>query len=249
MGFVDWYLAVSPELQHWAVEKLELPLAHTTVLGNALLPGRFNEAIVPAKLDAVSQSLKAVMIANLRPQKDHGFLLQALAISSLARVRLHVYLVGLDAGDVYSRKIHGLVSELSLESNISFLGSRTDIPNILKSVDFGLLSSQSESGPVVLLEYMAAGLPFVATNTGQIAALLAGAGLPYFVEPGNIAAYAACLDELILLTDEQKLATASRENQLLHIFFDIQQRVDVLIDVYQNLGLNDQVEAKNQGLV
>jgi len=242
-GFADWYLAVSPELQDWAVGKLGFPLARTTVLGNALDRGRFNLAITPAKLDVVSQPLKAVMIANLRPQKDHRFLLHAFSASALARNQLHLYFVGLDLDDAYSQEIHNLVHELQLESNISFLGTRTDIPSILQSVDFGLLSSQSESGPVVLLEYMAAGLPFLATDTGQIVSLLAGAGLPYFVEPGNIEAYAECLDSLVSLTDEQKQALAFQENQLLHTFFDIRHRVDVLVNIYQSLGLNNHVEA------
>ncbi len=52
--------------------------------------------------------------------------------------------------------------------NLKFLGSRTDIPEVLSALDIFVLSSEREGLPVSMLEAMAASLPVVATSVGGI---------------------------------------------------------------------------------
>jgi glycosyltransferase involved in cell wall biosynthesis len=57
-----------------------------------------------------------------------------------------------------------LTQKLSLTEKIIFTGIRTDIPEILKSLDVFVLSSLWEGLPRVIIQAMASGIPVIATN-------------------------------------------------------------------------------------
>jgi len=56
--------------------------------------------------------------------------------------------------------------ELRLAENFIFLGRRPDVPELLASCDLGILPSLAEGLPNAVLEYLAAGLPTIATRVG-----------------------------------------------------------------------------------
>ncbi len=57
--------------------------------------------------------------------------------------------------------------DLGLEANFLFLGRRSDVPAILACCDIAVLPSLAEGLPNAVLEYLAAGLPVVATALGR----------------------------------------------------------------------------------
>jgi len=57
-------------------------------------------------------------------------------------------------------------AKLGLKENVLFLGQRHDIAELLACCDIAVLPSQAEGFPNALLEYMAAGLPSIATDVG-----------------------------------------------------------------------------------
>lgn len=236
---VDQYLAVDPNLQRWAIQKLGIPKAKTDVLPNAIDLRRFDPVETYSReLLGVNKPVVGIMVANLRPQKDHLLLFEALAQSRYARERLHVLLVGLDVDDVYSNLCHQRIHELGLSEQITFLGKRLDIPRLLYSVDIGLLSSRSESGPVALLEYAIAGLPFVSTLTGQVAHFFEAHKWPFLVHPGDVTAYTRALDEIVCLTIKRRKELSLNAKQLVYQHFGVERQVDQVIKTYQQLGLD-----------
>jgi glycosyltransferase involved in cell wall biosynthesis len=71
------------------------------------------------------------------------------------------------AGDGQGRKsFEEQISRLGLEKHFLFLGRRDDVPRILSCCDIGVLPSQAEGLPNAVLEYMAAGLPTIASRVG-----------------------------------------------------------------------------------
>ena len=103
------------------------------------------------------------IVANLTPTKslDTAIMAQKLLVETYPDSQL--WIIGKGRSE---SKLKKLVSQLNMENNVRFLGRRIEIPKILKLVDIGLLSSVSEGSSNSLLEYMAAGLPIVATNVG-----------------------------------------------------------------------------------
>lgn len=62
--------------------------------------------------------------------------------------------------------------------------------------DVFALSSDSEQQPISLIEAMAAGLPVVATDVGDVATMVAPANRPFIVAAGDEAGFAAALRQL-----------------------------------------------------
>jgi glycosyltransferase involved in cell wall biosynthesis len=77
------------------------------------------------------------------------------------------------AGDGESRgTFQQQVAGLGLQQSFVFLGRRDDIPDVLASCDIALLPSKAEGLPNAVLEYMAAGLPTIASRVGGNAELV-----------------------------------------------------------------------------
>lgn len=111
-----------------------------------------------------------VCIANIIPYKGHLDLVTALA--NLDRpLNWRLILVGNDYLS-YSKEIISLSESLGIEKNIILLGPRQDIMNILSAADVGVLASHQEGMPNAILEYMAAGLPVIATSVGGVPELV-----------------------------------------------------------------------------
>ena len=56
----------------------------------------------------------------------------------------------------------------NLNNHVNFIFDCNNIQNILFKYDYAFHCSTSETGPLVLLEYMAHGIPFLTGNTGHI---------------------------------------------------------------------------------
>lgn len=236
---VDHYLAVDPALHQWALKHLGRKPESTTVLANAIDMHRFNNGKLLSKESlGITKPMVAVMVANLRPQKDHLVLLEAFAQAPLAREKIHLLFVGLDLMDEYSRSCYATVEALGLAQQVSFLGKRLDIPQLLQIADIGLLSSRSESGPVVLLEYAISRLPFVATLTGQVAHFFAAHNYPFLVPPGDITAYALALDQIVTLSTDQREEFVAHNQQLVQAHFGVGRQVEQLLPIYNKLGVS-----------
>ncbi len=109
-----------------------------------------------------------VSVSVLRPQKALDVMIRALAI--LRRVRPEVRLLIAGQGD--REPLSALVSELGLDEAVTFLGFRRDVANVLAAGDIAVSSSDYEGSPLAVMEYMAAGLPVVATDVGGVPRLV-----------------------------------------------------------------------------
>lgn len=133
------------------------------------------------------------MVARFDPMKDHAGL---LAAASQMDHRVHWLLAGrgVEAGAVAIPPI--------LAGRVHLLGERSDVPALMAALD-GLVvaSAFGEGFPNVLIEAMACGVPCVATDTGDAAAILAGVGR--VVPPGDPLALAAAIQSMLtaLATD------------------------------------------------
>ena len=111
--------------------------------------------------------LTILCVAALRPEKNLSRLLRALALADLTpppRLRI--------AGDGPDRAtLEQLAQILSL--NVEFLGTIADPAAFYRAADLFALSSDTEQMPLSVIEAMSSGLPVIATDVGDIAAMLA----------------------------------------------------------------------------
>ena len=74
---------------------------------------------------------------------------------------------------------------MSLADAVRFLGTRSDVPEVLSLVDVLALTSHIEANPVSILEAMAAEKPVVATRVGSVAETVQDGKTGYLVAPGS----------------------------------------------------------------
>ncbi len=133
-------------------------------------------------------------VAQLRPEKGHRTLLEAFALLARERADLRLALVG--SGPL-EPELRALAARLGVESRVSFLGVRKEIPGFLAACDLAVHPSDTEGFSNTLLEAMAAGKPIAATRVGGNPEALAGGEAGLLVPPRDPAALAAALRRLL----------------------------------------------------
>ncbi|MER2190026.1 MAG: glycosyltransferase [Solibacillus sp.] len=124
------------------------------------------ENAIALKTNQISTELAAnekiiLMVAAMREQKDHATLIRA---SKLLPSDCRVVFVG-DGERMEEIKEYAL--EYGADS-ILFLGTRKDVPSLMKSSDVFVLSSHWEGFGLVVVEAAAAGLPVIASNVSGL---------------------------------------------------------------------------------
>jgi L-malate glycosyltransferase len=135
-----------------------------------------------AQLGVDSSTRIVGIVANLRPIKRIDVFLRAAArIKSQSR---NVRFIIVGEGEARN-KLMALACDLGLQSDVTFMGQREDIPNLLSAFDIGVLTSQSESLSNSIIEYSAASLPVVCTDVGGAKETIVDGTTGYIVPPGD----------------------------------------------------------------
>ena len=112
-----------------------------------------------------------IMVAGFRHEKD-----QETIIRAYTHLPSHYHFLFIGSGKKMN-DCKRMVQKLGLVNRIHFLGSRMDVPNLLKSVDFIVMSSHYEGLSLSSIEGMASGRPFIASNVGGLKEIVEGYGL------------------------------------------------------------------------
>lgn len=116
-------------------------------------------------LSIPESALVFAIVANILPYKGHGALLQALAKAS-PQLPKPWYLLVIGRDDGIASVLKQQAQEYNISDSIKWLGSRSDVPDLLVSADIGILSSLEEGFSNAILECMASGLPMIVTDVG-----------------------------------------------------------------------------------
>jgi len=150
--------------------QLELgsPPARTVVIPN----GVHVEAYAERTNWESRQNIGAIL--RVVPIKDVKTLIRAFKIVQSELPETTLFIIGSGEEDLeYYMECKQLVDMLLLTDKVVFTG-QVDIRTYLPLIDVLVLTSLSEAQPLVMLEGMAAGLPFVATDVGSCSELLHG---------------------------------------------------------------------------
>ncbi len=117
-------------------------------------------------------------LSRLAPQKNLDHLLNAARLMKESRSpawkRVRIIIAGPDGGS--KDALVKLASKLGIAKQVRFVGSRSDVPEVLRAFDVFAMPSFHEGTPFALLEAMAMGLPIVASQVGSIPEIIDGNG-------------------------------------------------------------------------
>ena len=104
-------------------------------------------------------------VARLHPQKGHDYLIPIIPEITAKFPQVQFVWVGDGEHQTY---LTNMLREHQVEAQVTFLGYRNDIPNLLTAADIFLFPSYQEGLPFAVLEAMVSGLPIIASDTGGI---------------------------------------------------------------------------------
>jgi glycosyltransferase involved in cell wall biosynthesis len=174
---VDAFAAVSDGTADVARELERVPERKLHVVPNGVPLDQFGadpeaRRRVRAELGIPDDAVVVGTVGRLVEEKDHPFLVRAIAPHLSSRTRLVIVGDGKARGAIDDTIARHVAADR--RSFIHLTGARSDVPALLASFDVFALSSRTEGLPLVVPEAMASRLPVIATRVG---------GLPGIVPP------------------------------------------------------------------
>lgn len=156
------FIAVSDAVRkHWI--KKGIPADRITTVYNGV------EVLAQTeknRADLDSGILSLVIAGRVGETKGQHLIIQAISLLPEAyKERVELDIVG-DGKPGYEHRIKKMVKEKKLEKCIHFLGYQKDFQKKLGRYDCGVMCSKCEGFGMVTAEYMMAGLPVLASDTG-----------------------------------------------------------------------------------
>jgi glycosyltransferase involved in cell wall biosynthesis len=182
------------------------PPERIVVLPNAVDTARFQ---VRTTTRAPGAPFRAVFVGRLVAEKGLGTLLcaWARAFGGRGRVDFRLELVG---GGPAEGELRAQAAALGIADQIAFLGHRDRVEEILAEADVGLLPSRIEGLSNTLLEYMASGVPPVASRVSGSEDFVVPGANGWLFPVGDVTALCACLGEAAALSPERLAAMGRR---------------------------------------
>ncbi len=191
------------------LENLHVPLHAMTVVYNGAPFEQFDQVSrLKSKENREEGSWVIGMVGTLEAHKDQETLVRAAGILHRRGLDLSVLLIG----EGTRRPI--LEALISAEhAPVELLGSRSDIPDLLHTMDIFVFSTTCHEGlGIALLEAMAAGVPVIASDVPACREVLDDGALGVLVPAGDGTAFADAIERV--LSDPQgarRRAAAARQ--------------------------------------
>lgn len=169
MGWAKFVIVPSEVIGRHMIDDYKVSSKSIRCIPRSVNLDRFN--INAKRKKKKEASCTIAILGRITPLKGHTYFLKAMAkvVRTIPYARIWVI------GDVpakkesYKRDLESLVKRLGLSNNVEFLGTRKDVPELLKQCDVVVLSTiTQEAFGRVILEAQAAGVPVVATNVGGV---------------------------------------------------------------------------------
>lgn len=172
-----------------------------------------------------------VSVGELRDAKGHSYLLEAVSKLRSVGKEFRMWLVG---DGVLRETIERQIRQFGLESIVTILGSRKEIPEILRESDIYCLASLWEGLPTSIMEAMSSALPVVATAVGGVPELVRDGETGLLVPSRDPKALAEALAKL-LDSPRMRVAFGEAGQSVIKRHFAIADKIRDLEKVYEDL--------------
>ena len=151
------------------------------------------EKKLPLELSAGAGSLLIGTVARLRQEKN---IPRFLRVFRAAAQNVNAKLVIVGSGEMYESILRN-IQELNLTEKVIMTGYINDPSAIVKALDILAISSDTEQMPISVLEAMAAGIPVVGTDVGDIKEMIAPNNVEFLCRADDENAFVSNLKRLM----------------------------------------------------
>jgi glycosyltransferase involved in cell wall biosynthesis len=208
----DFYIGVSEGLSNWAQSVWGIPGNRIMFLQN--LP-RANTSI---SSDTKLFQCEFVIVGNIKPVKNQSFGIELCEKINKSSIEI--------IGKIQDKNYFDSLKKLS---TVCFNLTEDNASNKLNEFKFGLCTSISESGPLVILEYFVAGLPFLSYKTGGIADVLFKYVPEYFLDTFDLSDW---MDRYEQLNSNYKRIPIELIEMVLEKEFNKEEYANELMNIY-----------------
>ena len=148
-------------------------------------------------------------VGRLRAVKGVEFGIRAVAKALEQYPNMKLALAG--EGD-QRQQLETLSTELGINNNVTFLGARKDLPNVLSACDSVIMPSLTEGFPRVAIEAMASSKPVIATRVGGVPEAIFDGQSGILVQSKNVEAMANAIVRIVTNSElAKRLGDAARQ--------------------------------------
>jgi sugar transferase (PEP-CTERM/EpsH1 system associated) len=222
--FIHKFIVVSPDLKQWGKDVLGLKKDKLKIIMNGVSLNEY----YPSQDKHDQYTICTVGRAN--PVKNQKLLIEAFNIlkkrgEEYAKLQLQI----IGGGPIFD-ELKQQVKTLGLESQVTLLGYRKDVADIMRKADLFVLCSVYEAMPMTILEAMACQLPVIATNVGGVSHMISD-NEAWIIESNNADVLA---NAIATAYSEKRLAQTKAEQglKLVEDKYSIEQMVQAYMSLY-----------------
>ncbi|MDR3234354.1 MAG: glycosyltransferase [Planctomycetaceae bacterium] len=225
--FIKRIIANARACQKSVIEQEGAKAENIDIVANIIEIQRF--AGIPVWKEADSRQLKRIgIVGNLKPIKGTDVFIDAakIVLEKFSDVQFNL------AGEGDAAYYQSQIDAYGIGNNVKLLGSVSDIPAFLASLDIAVLSSRTEGLPNAVMEYMAAGRPCVVTDVGGCGELIHNEHNGLLVPSDNPPLLAAAIGGLLEHPDRAERFAAAARNSIKEDY-DAKHLADRWCEIYE----------------
>ncbi|MBM3823192.1 MAG: glycosyltransferase family 4 protein [Verrucomicrobia bacterium] len=220
----DHLITTSPKVADDFRRLFHLPPDRVDALPTGVDLARFSATGPKASFDFPTSERGPTVgiIGIIRRAKGHTFLFDALKQLADKGRAMNCVVVGEGPNQP---AVEARARELRLRDRIRFLGTRDDVPEILRGLDVLAIPSLHEAIPQVGLQALAVGTPVVASRVGGLPSIIRENETGRLCPPGNATALAEMLQATFDRPEETRTFSAKGQQMVMR-----EHTVEVMLD-------------------
>ena len=228
-------LTTSERIAGRMIDELKIPRERVTCIATGIDLQRFHPGVpgtLRQQLGLANDVPLVGMVSVLRSWKGHATFLDAAALLLKPGRPIHFVIAGDGPG---LTELTGKIAHEPWRDHVTLLGHRTDVENVLASLDVLVLPSYAHEGiPQIILQAQAMARPVVATRIGGIPEVVEDGATGLLIEPRDPAALAEKISRLLEDASlRERLGAAARKSvEARHSLDDMGNR---LLNLYGTL--------------
>ena len=219
---------VSQEATQAMINKGAFTKSNVVTVYNGINLNKFKND--PKSIRREQNTLNLIAVGRFTDAKDYPNLINAFAILK-SRNNSNIKLTIVGDGEL-TPQIESLIKELNLDKDITLLGRRSDVVELLSQADIFILASKHEGLPTVVIEAMACECYVVATDSGGVAEVMGNTGK--LVPIQNSQALADALQNAIALSSKDRMQNNRKARARVEQLFSLETSVQKWLALYES---------------